>query len=94
MTQAVIQRAFGAYLKTDGITAEQPTSKSSVETVGDLKYVVLRGERRVLAVYRIRNSGLLRRARRWPLVLNNMGRDAAPRATKTNQQRSTIIGVS
>lgn len=54
-TQAMIQRAFSAYLETDGITAEQPTSKSSIETVGNLQYVVLRGERRVLAVYRIRN---------------------------------------
>jgi hypothetical protein len=69
MDQALIQRAFAAYLQSDGL-AEQPTSKSSVEIVGDLRYVVLRNEqRRVLAVYRVRRSGLLRRMRRWPLTV-------------------------
>lgn len=62
------------------MAVDQPTSKSSVETIGDLDYVVLRNERRVLAVYRVRNSGLLRRMRRWPLALNSMGRANAERA--------------
>jgi hypothetical protein len=42
--------------------------------IGDLKYVILRNERRrVLAVYCVRNSCLLRRMRRWPMCLNAMG---------------------
>jgi hypothetical protein len=76
MSQSLIQRAFVAYLQTDGTAAEQPTSKSSVETIGNLRYVVLRNERRLLAVYRVRNSGLLRRMRRWPLALSNVGRES------------------
>jgi hypothetical protein len=92
MTQALIQRAFGAYLRSDGgITAEQPTSQSSVETIGDLKYVVLRNERhRVLAVYRVRKSGLLRRMRRWPLAINTMG----GAATRGRAGESLIEGVA
>jgi hypothetical protein len=71
MDQKLIQRAFSAYLQSDGLTVVQPTSRSSTETIGNLKYVVLRSDHLVLAVYRVRCSGLLRRMRRWPLALNN-----------------------
>jgi hypothetical protein len=77
MEQDLIQRAFAAYLKTEGLGADQPTSRSSVEAVGNFKYVVLRDERRVLAVYRLHNSGLLRRKRRWPLAFNTASAAAA-----------------
>jgi hypothetical protein len=88
MAQALIQRAFSAYLQTDGITPDQPTSKSSVETIGNLEYVVLRNEWRIVAVYRVRNSGLLRRMRRWPLALNATGREAAREHVGAAQSRA------
>jgi hypothetical protein len=40
MAQALSQRAFSAYLQREGLDADQPTSASSVEKIGDLKYVV------------------------------------------------------
>jgi hypothetical protein len=70
MNQALIQRAFTAFIQSDGLGSVQPTSASSVEQIGGLRYVVLRnGQGGVLAVYRVRNSGLLRRMRRWPPAL-------------------------
>jgi hypothetical protein len=52
MDQSLVLRALSAYLATDGLVVERPTSQASVEVIGDLKYVVLRNEsRRILAVY-------------------------------------------
>jgi hypothetical protein len=75
MDQALIRRAFSAYLQSDGLGGEQPTSQSSVETTAaGRRFVVLRNERRrILAVFRVRNSGFLRRMRQWPMSLNGMG---------------------
>jgi hypothetical protein len=92
MTQALIQRAYSAYLQSDGISTEQPTSRSGVEVIGDLKYVVLRNERRVLAVYRVRRSGLLRRMRRWPLALNNISQNPVGRESARAADASLFGG--
>jgi hypothetical protein len=90
MSQRIVDRAWRAYLATDGIAAERPTSESSVETVDGLTYVALRSERATLAVYRVTGRGNLRRIRRWPFALNTMGSertrecagaDTAPQAT-------------
>jgi hypothetical protein len=70
MSRRIIERAWRAYLATDGLAAERPTGRSSVETLAGLTYAVLRGERcGVLAVYRVTNRGKLRRMRQWPLSL-------------------------
>lgn len=70
MDQRILQRAFAAYLKIDGTAAEQPIEHRSGELVcSGLRYVVLRSTRRVLAVYRVKNNGALRRMKRWPLEL-------------------------
>lgn len=50
-------------------SAQRPGSASAVEAHGGRWYVVLRAQRRgpaPLAVYRLKNDGLLRRMRRWP----------------------------
>jgi len=49
---------------------EQPSSLSDVETIKGLDYVCLRNVNGTLAVYRVRNDGVLRRLRRWPKSFN------------------------
>jgi hypothetical protein len=72
----LLDRAWRAYLATDRTSLDQPDARDSGEQVfGGLRYVVLRHERRTLAVYRVRGNGLLRRMKRWPLEL---GRASAP----------------
>jgi hypothetical protein len=78
MSQRIIERAWRAYLATDGIAVEQPDSRSRIETVDGLRYVVLANGRRTLAVYRVTNRGNLRRMRRPPTTL--MGSTVAPPA--------------
>jgi hypothetical protein len=91
MDQDLIQRAFNAFLRSDGLAAEQPTSASSVETIcGDRRFVVLRNEQRVLAVYRVR-CGILRRAKRWPITFTaNLGSERDRTAFDT----ATLEGVA
>ena len=45
-------------------------SLSEIEKVGGKAYVVLRNINGVLAVYRIRNDGMLKGLRRWPAELD------------------------
>jgi hypothetical protein len=65
-----LSRAFSAYFKIakrEGYSADQPSESRSGEDVYDGKrYVVLRNGSGVLAVYRVRNDGMLKRLRRWP----------------------------
>jgi hypothetical protein len=69
----MIGRAFRAYFMTAaraGYSADQPSaSDSCVEHHDDKSYVVLRNGYSVLAVYRVRNDGMLKRLRRWPANL-------------------------
>lgn len=58
------RRAFAAYFRTGG--TEQPGKASGVVDRNGKLYVVLHNARGVLAVYRVRNDGMLRRMRRWP----------------------------
>ena len=66
----ILERAWRAFQATDGARAEQPVLHRSGEYVIDgLHYVVLRSETATLAVYRLKNSGALRRLKCWPLAL-------------------------
>lgn len=58
------RRAFAAYFRTGG--TQQPAKSSGVVERDGKRYVVLNSARGVLAVYRVRNDGMLRRMRRWP----------------------------
>jgi len=65
-----LSRALSAYFKTDG--GDQPAlGESGVTSLNDKSYVVLRNVRGVLAVYRIQNSGQLRRLKRPPKELSD-----------------------
>jgi hypothetical protein len=42
--------------------------------VAGLSYVVLRNARGLLAVYRVRNDGMLKGLKRWPAEIDGQGR--------------------
>jgi hypothetical protein len=64
----LLRRAFRAWFATGGV--DIPSNSSEVEGHGRHWYVVLRGGRgpsdQPLAVYRLKNDGILRRLRRLP----------------------------
>lgn len=69
----LITRAFAAYfrnLTNDGVMPNQPSSTASgvVEHDGR-KYVVLRNTDALLAVYRVKTDGFLKRLDRWPKAI-------------------------
>lgn len=63
------RRAFAAYFRTGG--TDQPTKGSGEIEHDGKRYVVLRNRSGLLAVYRVRNDGMLRRMRRWPAELEH-----------------------
>jgi hypothetical protein len=63
------ERACRAYFRSGGID-EPASAGSGEETVGERKYVVLRNVRGILAVYRIKTDGVLKRLERWPKELD------------------------
>ena len=66
----LLRRAFAAWFKGGGEHTDQPSKASEVEAHDGRWYVVLRGGRgpadEPMAVYRLKNDGMLRRLRRWP----------------------------
>lgn len=69
----MLSRAYAAYFKTakrEQYSADQPSeNRSGAQTYAGKDYIVLRNSYGVLAVYRVRNDGLLKRLRRWPAHL-------------------------
>jgi len=64
----LLQRSMAAFFRYDQAAAtNQPsnTLSGAVEHEGK-SYVVLRNVSGVLAVYRVRNDGVLKRLKRWP----------------------------
>jgi hypothetical protein len=67
---ALLRRAFAAYFRSGGEFAMQPSaSNSGLVFHNDKAYVVLRNGSDTLAVYRVRNDGILKGLRRWPAAL-------------------------
>lgn len=64
----LLRRAMAAYWRGRGgdPAVDQPSASSGVEVHDGKAYVVLRNVRGVLAVYRVRNDGMLKGMRRWP----------------------------
>lgn len=84
-----VGRAFNAYLSTDGADARQPIEQHCAEVVvNNLGYVVLGDGEQVVAVYRKKNNGALRRMRRWPLSLGS----AATQPAQKPQRNQTTKG--
>jgi hypothetical protein len=68
----VVSRALRSYFKKEGHQAAQPTVRGThQQEVADKSYVVLRNGSGVLAVFRIRTNGVLKRLRRWPTELED-----------------------
>lgn len=69
----LVTRAMRNYFDASGgPPPDQPSSTDSgVEQADGRKYVVLRNGNGVLAVYRVRRDGALRRLRRYPSALND-----------------------
>jgi hypothetical protein len=68
----IIDRAFAAYFRTaarKGIRADQPAGDSHLCELDGRQYVVLHNIRGILAVYRVRNDGILKGLKRWPKEL-------------------------
>jgi hypothetical protein len=68
--EQLTQRAFAAYFRSaareGSLSPAQPANYSGVEEYNGKRYVVLRNVRGILAVYRVRNDGVLKGLRRWP----------------------------
>jgi hypothetical protein len=63
---------FGLILRLrvkKGMRPPRPASYSGVEQYDDKLYFVLKNVNGILAVYRVRNDGLLKRLQRWPGAL-------------------------
>jgi len=66
----LLRRAFAAYFRSGGDFAMQPSdSASGLVFHNDKAYVALRNGSDTLAVYRVRNDGMLKRLRRWPAAV-------------------------
>jgi hypothetical protein len=64
------RRAMSAYFRTDQTVAPPiPSSNSGVVELNGKHYVVLLNVNGVLAVYRVRPQGILKRLKRWPAEL-------------------------
>jgi hypothetical protein len=69
-TKNLLKRAFAAYYRSgEGEMPIQPSQYSDVETLDGKEYVVLRNVNGVIAVYRVMNSGQLKRLKRYPKPL-------------------------
>jgi hypothetical protein len=71
----LIVRAMSAYYRQghrEGLTDQQitiPANTSFLAETGGKRYVVLENANGVLAVYRVRNDGVLKGLKRWPKEL-------------------------
>lgn len=65
----MVKRATAAWFRSGG--DDQPANTSDVREYGGKKYVVLKNTNGILAVYRIKNDGILKRMKRWPKELEN-----------------------
>jgi hypothetical protein len=84
----ILDRAFRAFLAASGgANAGHRRDLTPVAVVlGGLHYIVLQDGHAVLAVYRVRNNGALRRMRKWPLA---RGRANASASTQHEQSTAT-----
>jgi hypothetical protein len=64
------RRAFAAYFRSGA--NQQPANTSGVINHNGKLYVHLHNINGPLAVYRVRNDGVLRRLKRWPAALDEM----------------------
>ena len=66
----LVKRAIAAYVRTSEAASPEMPSDSGVAELDGKTYVILENASRILAVYRVRNDGMLKRLRRWPIDLD------------------------
>jgi hypothetical protein len=64
--QARAVTAWFKECKREGKTYEQPSGGTGVTEFHGRRYVVLSNANGILAVYRVRPDGILKRLKRWP----------------------------
>lgn len=90
-----LSRAWRAYLATNGADAEQPSIPHSGEwELNGLRYVVLSSEQRVIAVYRIKQNGALRRMKRCPAGLRGNVRSFRTEMKRKYRDRQPAVYVN
>jgi hypothetical protein len=73
----LVRRAMSAYYRSgyrEGLSDQQvtiPANTSDVREHDGKRYVVLENVNGVLAVYRVRNDGILKGLKRWPKELED-----------------------
>jgi hypothetical protein len=73
----LVRRAMAAYYRSghrEGLADEQitiPANTSDVHERSGKRYVVLENVNGILAVYRVRNDGVLKGLKRWPKELED-----------------------
>src|SRR5580658_742998 len=75
--------AFCVTARRNGLLLDQPSNTSDVQEITGKRYVILQNVKGVLAVYRVRNDGMLKRLKRWPEgLLRSLpeGENGKPRA--------------
>jgi hypothetical protein len=80
-----VRRAIAAWFRGGGPGQSMPANTSSVVEYDGKFYVELHNVNGILAVYRIRNDGILKRLKRWPLELET-GVEAIKKLNKRNQK--------
>lgn len=65
----LLRRGFAAYFRSGANI--QPSNGSGVAELNGKTYVVLLNTNGYLAVYRVRNDGMLKRLKRWPSALDD-----------------------
>jgi hypothetical protein len=66
------RRALAAYFRSasrEHLVVDQPINDPALVTHAGKTYVVIFNVRGPLAVYRVRNDGLLKRLKRWPTAV-------------------------
>lgn len=60
------RRAYAAYYRAGGVEKPDDAASGVRRSRAHLKYIVLKNSAGVLAVYRVRNDGVLKGMKRWP----------------------------
>ena len=69
--ETLTRRALAAYFRSDDFAMQPADGMSGLVVHNDKAYIVLRNSYDTLAVYRVRNDGILKRLRRWPATVEN-----------------------
>jgi hypothetical protein len=65
----LIRRSLAAYYRSAPAPARAPGQDSRVTEHEGKRYVILANTSGVIAVYRVRNDGILKGLRRWPKAI-------------------------